>query len=90
MNTQQMLDRRTAKGANLAESRSLLADLLRSHQGHNLAAALVHQDFATETQAEAFLTENRPGNWDDLGSSARDLYQERIFGSMARQLERGE
>lgn len=88
MNTQQMLDRRTAGGADLAKSRELLADLLRRHQGDNLVAALVHQGFATERQAEAFLAVNRPTNWDDLGSSTRDLYQERIFGSMARRLER--
>lgn len=55
--TAQLIDRRTARGHNRAESADLLDELLNDHNGDNLAAALVHQSFATEKQAHQFTAE---------------------------------
>lgn len=49
-----MIARRTSKGYNTNESRAMLNELLRSHSGDNLAAALVYNEFATATQAAKF------------------------------------
>jgi len=51
-----LIDRRVAGGANREESQHLLAELLHAHSGDNLAGALVHQGFATETQANTYVT----------------------------------
>ena len=50
----QMIARRTAKGFRADESAALLSDLIARHSGDNLAAALVHEGFATEHQAHAY------------------------------------
>lgn len=50
-----MFARRVRFGANKAESRALLADLLAAHEGDNLAHALVYQSFATERQAYVYI-----------------------------------
>jgi hypothetical protein len=49
-----LIDRRSAKGYNEAESRAMLADLIAKHDGDNLVAALVYNGFATEAQAQRF------------------------------------
>lgn len=54
--SQTLIDRRVAAGANREESQHLLAELLHAHSGDNLASALVHQGFATETQADTYVT----------------------------------
>lgn len=54
--TQTLIDRRVAGGANREESQHLLAELLSAHSGANLASALVHQGFATEAQADTYVT----------------------------------
>jgi len=51
---QTLIDRRVAGGANHEESQHLLAELVRSHSGDNLTSALIHQGFATATQAEQY------------------------------------
>jgi hypothetical protein len=84
-----MIARRVARGNRLDESRALLADLLRTHQGYNLQSALVYNGFATERQAQSFFEElPRPIGWDDMGSSAKDLWEDRHMLSLATQLER--
>jgi hypothetical protein len=49
-----MITRRINKGFNAAESRALLAEIVRSHTGDNLASALVYNEFATAAQAAKF------------------------------------
>jgi len=49
-----MIARRTSKGYNTNESRIMLDQLILSHSGDNLAAALVYNEFATATQAAKF------------------------------------
>lgn len=49
-----MIARRTSKGYNAAESTNLLNELIDSHMGDNLAAALVYNNFATEAQAAKY------------------------------------
>ncbi len=51
---QTLIDRRVAGGANREESQHLLAELVHSHSGDNLASALIHQGFATDTQAAKY------------------------------------
>lgn len=46
-----LIARRVRKGANAAQSAALLAALIASHTGDNLAHALVYNDFATAAQA---------------------------------------
>jgi hypothetical protein len=46
-----MIERRVSKGNNLAESVALFTKLVLSHKGHNLAYALVYNEYATEAQA---------------------------------------
>jgi hypothetical protein len=53
--TEALIARRTARGYRADESRVLLADLLRSLRGDNLAQALVYEGFATERQAYSFV-----------------------------------
>ena len=53
--TAALIARRVRKGYNAAESEALLRDLIRSHSGDNLEAALVYQDFATERGAARFV-----------------------------------
>jgi len=55
VNTQTLIDRRVAGGADREESQHLLAELLAAHTGDNLANALVHQGFATAKQAEKYV-----------------------------------
>ena len=52
MNT--MINRRASKGYNVEESRTMLTGLIASHEGDNLAAALVYNEFATARQAAKF------------------------------------
>lgn len=56
--TQTLIDRRVAGGANREESQHLLAELVHAHSGDNLASALIHQGFATETQAAKYTAEH--------------------------------
>lgn len=49
-----MIARRVKGGYNAEQSKALLTHLIASHDGHNLASALVYQGFATERQALAF------------------------------------
>lgn len=51
----QMISRRVNKGFNKLESITLLAELTKSHDGDNLATALVYNEFATEKQAYKFI-----------------------------------
>lgn len=46
-----MIDRRVSKGYNKLESIALLAEITVAHDGDNLSAALVYNEFATEYQA---------------------------------------
>lgn len=52
--TEPLITRAVSKGANPAEARRLLADLVARHSGDNLASALVYKGFATERQALQF------------------------------------
>lgn len=47
-----LIDRRASKGYSLGESYKVLEGLLMDHEGDNLVAALVYEEFATEKQAE--------------------------------------
>jgi hypothetical protein len=49
-----MITRRASKGYNASESRAMLNELIASHSGDNLAAALVYNEFATAAQAARF------------------------------------
>lgn len=49
-----MIARRTSKGYNAAESATLLAELIASHAGDNLATALTYNEFATQAQAAKY------------------------------------
>lgn len=49
-----MIARRASKGYSANESRTMLAELIRSHSGDNLATALVYNEFATATRAAKF------------------------------------
>lgn len=55
--TATLIDRRTARGHNRAQSADLLDELLNAHKGDNLADALVYQGYATQKQAQKFVTE---------------------------------
>lgn len=50
-----MIARRVSKGFNKVESIAMLAELIKSHDGDNLATALVYNEFATEKQAYKFI-----------------------------------
>lgn len=50
-----MVDRRTARGFNWSDSRTLLAELCSEHTGDNLVSALVYHEFATEKQAASYV-----------------------------------
>ena len=52
--TAKMIARRVNGGANAAESIALLAELVKSHSGDNLAFALAYNNFATARAAERF------------------------------------
>lgn len=57
---QTLLDSRVAGGANRDDSEHLLNELLVAHDGDNLVSALVHQGFATQAQAEAYVAAGKP------------------------------
>lgn len=48
--------RRVRKGYAQEQSKALLFQLLESHDGDNLVHALCYNDFATERQAEKFVS----------------------------------
>lgn len=48
---EKMIARRVKGGANEAEARELLAELVKAHSGDNLVYALVYNGFATEAYA---------------------------------------
>lgn len=50
-----MIDRRASKGFNRVESMMMLSELIKVHEGDNLAQALVYNEFATEKQAYNYI-----------------------------------
>lgn len=88
MDTDKLIARQVKAGTNPEDSRAALARILRDHTGHNLAFALVHEGFATERQAYAFLDSiPRPLGWSDMGSSAKDLWEDRYMADLAHRVE---
>jgi hypothetical protein len=82
-----MVARSIKGGGTEQEARAALARILTDHSGHNLAFALVHEGFATENKAYAFLDSiPRPLGWADMGSSAKDLWEDRHMRDLAHRV----
>lgn len=82
-----MVARSIKGGGTEQDARTALARILRDHTGHNLAFALVHEGFATETKAYAFLDSiPRPLGWADMGSSAKDMWEDRHMRDLAHRV----
>lgn len=55
MTKDKMIARRVSKGANTAQSATVLDSLIKAHEGWNLVTALVYNGFATEKMAMRFV-----------------------------------
>lgn len=51
-----MIERRVSKGNRRDDSQKLFAELVALHAGDSLVHALVYESYATEKQAERFVT----------------------------------